>query len=209
MSLFFVDVNPQYILSRSESEDYFLQKGSVNFASWYRHISQENVNAIFELTRSLQEVIDGFDSLSLNAAGENVRILKAHFNTDLNGKPQHFDFAFEELSDGQRTLVVLYTVLNYVKQTGLTLCMDEPANFVSLAEIQPYLMNLRDIVSEGKSQAILISHHPEVINYFASDNAVQFSRSNNGPIRSGPFEVDGGGGLLPAEIVARGWNSGQ
>lgn len=209
MNLFFVDVNPLYISSRSESEQYYLERGAINFASWYRHLSLENVNVISDVTTTLKEVIDGFDSLSLVAAGENVRILKARMHAADGKSRQNVDFVFEELSDGQRALVVLYTVLNFIKETRLTLCMDEPANFVSLAEIQPYLMSLRDVIADGMSQALVISHHPEVINYFACDNAVELSRAQNGPVRCKPFDATNPQGLLPAEVVARGWSDDE
>jgi hypothetical protein len=51
----------------------------------------------------------------------------------------------------------------------------------------------------------LISHHPELINYLASSQGVRLFRDNLGPVRSKPFETAEDDGLLPAEIVARGW----
>lgn len=51
----------------------------------------------------------------------------------------------------------------------------------------------------------LISHHPELINYLASSQGVHFFRDNLGPVRTQPFETTEDDGLLPAEIVARGW----
>ncbi len=56
------------------------------------------------------------------------------------------------------------------------LCFDEPDNFVSLPEVQPWLQALRDLLEQRGGQAIVISHHPEVIDYLATDSAWRFER---------------------------------
>src|ERR1035438_8231016 len=49
-------------------------------------------------------------------------------------------FRFNELSEGQRCLICLYAILHFVLAKGHTAILDEPDNFVSLREIQPWLM---------------------------------------------------------------------
>ncbi|WP_233258764.1 ATP-binding protein [[Phormidium] sp. ETS-05] len=87
-----------------------------------------------------------------------------------------------------------------------TLCLDEPDNFVALPEIQPWLIKLYDMCSEGKTQALLISHHPEIINYLlASPVGYWFERESNSPVRLKPISHDNQTGLPISELIARGW----
>ena len=88
----------------------------------------------------LEDVLPGFEQVSLREIGES-RKLTVTFR--INDKDHDFDF--REISDGQRQLIVLYTVLETLR-AGLfsTVIIDEPDNFVSLREIQPWLENLND-----------------------------------------------------------------
>jgi AAA15 family ATPase/GTPase len=72
-------------------------------------------------------------------------------------------FRFNELSEGQRCLICLYTILHFVVVDGRTVIIDEPENFVSLREIQPWLKAASRLVSESDGQLILISHNSELI----------------------------------------------
>ena len=119
--------------------------------------------------------------------------------------PPKFSLNFDQFSDGQRNLVALFTVLHSAVGADTTLCLDEPDNYVALREIQPWLIELIDRTRETASQCLLISHHPELINYLASSQGVRFFRDNLGPVRTQPFQTTEDDGLLPAEIVARGW----
>lgn len=58
-------------------------------------------------------------------AGERHRVLKASFS---GGNGDH-DYRFNELSDGQRVLIALYTLIYYARSEDYTLCIDEPENF--------------------------------------------------------------------------------
>jgi predicted ATPase len=90
-------------------------------------------------------------------------------------------------------------------EQGRTILLDEPENFVALAEIQPWLLRFVDAVDEQGAQAIVVSHHPEVLNTLASGGAVVFDRPQGGPTRVSPFPISTNEPLTPSEIVARGW----
>ena len=66
-------------------------------------------------------------------------------------------------TDGQRTLIALYTLLYRVVNKETTVCLDEPDNFLALAEIQPLLLAFNDRADEIDAQVIIVSHHPELI----------------------------------------------
>lgn len=66
------------------------------------------------------------------------KILKAGFKNEKSGASFIF-FDFEQLSDGQRVIIALYALLLGLVDLGHTIFLDEPENYVALAEIQPRL----------------------------------------------------------------------
>lgn len=200
--LFCFRINPFAMGSRAEGEDLYPNVDLSNIAAWYRHLVQADPKQNAAMLASLRESVDGFSFLQLEPAGENVRLLRAEF-ADGGGKTSKF--YFNELSDGQRCLTCLYTILHFVLAKGSTVIFDEPDNFVSLREIQPWLMAVTDTIEEGQGQILLISHHPEFINQWAPRSGVQFVRDGIGPVRVEQFRGDPESCLTPSELVARGW----
>ena len=172
-----------------------------NFAQWYRYLLQEKPSIGYRAKQLLEDVLPGFEQVSLREIGES-RKLTAKFR--INDKDHDFDF--REISDGQRQLIVLYTVLETLR-AGLfsTVIIDEPDNFVSLREIQPWLENLNDICDEENKQAIIISHHPEIVNKMARGEELWFSRREGAHVVAKPFPTVAE--LSPAEVMARGWEN--
>jgi ABC-type glutathione transport system ATPase component len=205
-----VRIDPRRMLGRSEREEQAPAEDLSSFSSWYRHLTQERLNEVVQARDSLRHALDGFDSLMLKSGGEQVRILRSLWRREGTkaGVGPIDEYAFEELSDGQRVLIGLYTLLHAYSETGATLCLDEPDNFVALREIQPFLLELRE---RERIQSLVISHHPEVINLLAPDAGLQFERVAGGPVRVSPFRApsDDKAALTPAELVARGWEDGQ
>lgn len=91
---------------------------------------------------------------------------------------------------------------------GYTLVLDEPDNYLALAEIEPWLMELNDACGTRLCQAVLCSHHPELIDYLGPDRGVLLERERSGAVRSRrvvkAFTDDR---LKLSEQVARGWQS--
>jgi len=198
-------IHPMRMSSESREEESALSRNMENFVSWYRFLSQEHQGAMLALFEELKKVIPGFNSFSVKEAGE-ARVLKVMLEKPGgNGRPLLYDFS--ELSDGQRALIALYAVLFGLKDEGVSLFLDEPDNFVALREIQPWLTALTDCCGEGVEQAVLISHHPEIIDYLALPSGRWFDRDNNGPSRVGEKPKTQVEGLKPSESMARGWES--
>jgi predicted ATPase len=196
-------LNPFNMPARAEGESLFPNVDLSNIAAWYRHLVQADPKQNAAMLESLRASVGGFSFLQLEHFGENVRLLAAEFAQSAGG--QTSKFYFNELSDGQRCLICLYTILHFVLAKGSTVILDEPDNFVSLREIQPWLMAATDAVEEGQGQVLLISHHPEAINQWAPGSGVQFVRDGAGPVRVQEFRGDPEGSLAPSELVARGW----
>jgi predicted ATPase len=201
--LFVLSLQPKAMTSETKEESDWLNRDGTNFASWYRYISQEHQDRIFQLTEKLRNTIPGFHAFKLEQSGKQ-RILKVGFRTgDESASPIYFDF--EQLSDGERVLIVLYSLLLGLQDLGHALFFDEPENYVSLAEIQPWLMELSDACGEGFSQAVLISHHPELVDYLGPECGKWIERDTLGPARVKPLPEKIEKGLKLSEQIARGW----
>jgi energy-coupling factor transporter ATP-binding protein EcfA2 len=200
--LIIVQINPRGMSYFSEQEHSHPTPTMDNYVSWYRYLSQDQ-SKIFALTNALKEVLPGFTNFKFDVTSEQGRILKCLF-TDTNGKGS-LEYIFRELSDGQRMLIALYTLLYCTQPENYIICIDEPENFLALPEIQPWLIQLYDLCTERKLQALLISHHPELIDYLASSNGYWFERQSNTPVRVKRIGSHDDGGLPMSELVARGW----
>jgi predicted ATPase len=204
-----VQVIPPMMLRESEREEPQPFLHLENYISWYRYLSQDQGTA-FQLMSELKEILPGFDYFRFDPYGEKHRLLTVFFKNE--GNQVSAGYRFDELSDGQRMLIALYSLLSTASDEEgykYTLCLDEPENFVALPEIQPWLTALYDRCVDGKMQALLISHHPELIDYLlASPVGYWFERQSNRPTRVRPITGDGKEGLFVSELIARGWPNG-
>jgi predicted ATPase len=198
-------LNPFAMGSRAEGENLFPNPDLSNVAAWYRHLVQANRKQDSALHESLRSAIDDFNFLELTSVGENIRLLMCEFSRE--GVPSA-KFFFNELSDGQRCIICLYMILHFIISQGSTVVLDEPENFISLREIQPWLNAASDAIDQKKGQMLIISHHPELINQWAPDFGVRFVRDGIGPVRVQEFHGIAESQLSPSEIVARGWENG-
>ncbi len=198
-----VQINPWAMSARSERESHEPAKDMGNFADWYRHLRLESGSAIFdEAMPSLREAIPGLEALDAKEAGLDVRVLQATLRTPSGAT---VDLPFSDLSEGQRVLIALYVLLYCAVNKDRTLLIDEPDNFIALAEIQPWLIKLLDRVDESGGQVILVSHHPELLDQLACQGGVLLDRPNGGETLVRLFEPPEDSGLKPSEIIARGW----
>ncbi len=197
---------PVLMSSQSDHDEGTLSRRMENFVSWYRHLSQEHQGAMVTLFQELKNVLPGFSSFSLKESGEDTRVLKVIFErSGGRGKPLSYDFS--ELSDGQRVLIALYALVFGLRDEGLYLFLDEPDNYVALREIQPMLTAITDSSGEGVEQAVMISHHPEIIDYLANSSGRWFERDSSGPARVSDKPTSTVEGLSASQSVARGWQA--
>lgn len=203
-----IQIDPHRMGAETDAEASTPSGDLANYASWYRHLLQEDPNVSMALRGHLAEVIDGLDSLDLRQSGGKSRTLSAAIRR-VDGAL--LDYSFAELTDGQRALIGLYTVAAVLGRVGeagrpaMTFCIDEPENYVALAELQPWIHEIEDLADGQNAQVLIASHHPEFINHYAHTNATLFYREGGGPVRTRPFTTQNHDGLLPAELVARGW----
>lgn len=195
---------PASFLAESATEDAVLQRDASNFTAWYKHLLLERQDLVHGFTEELRKVIDGFRDVRMEKVGLDTRALMVMFETN----NEQFELRLNEISDGQRALLALYSLVRLAAGQGYTLFLDEPDNYLALCEIQPWLIELADVCGDTVPQAVLCSHHPEMIDYLGSDCGVELRRERAGVTTVRRLsETTAKGGIKLSEMVARGWQS--
>lgn len=200
-------IEPFLMEAKSKQEETVPSPGLENFTSWYRHVSQEYPQRQLQFFEDLEQSVSEFEKLTMPSDGGETRTLNLSIRHGTNGQEDQTTatYTFEELSDGQRAIVALYAIMRFTLREDVTLCIDEPENYLALSEIQPWLLELETNCQDEDAQAILISHHPELIDLLALEKGILFERSNAGPVRTQPVDVEEVGSVTVSDFVARGW----
>jgi len=207
-----VRIDAPRMSARSEEQSAQPARDLSNFASWYRQALVANASVGSSYLAAIREVIGGMESLDLDPLGQGIMVLRAKFDRPsaaiedrIAKSARTFALDFNELSDGQRALIGLYALLYFTVNEHATLCIDEPDNFVALAEIQPWLLEVHDRIDDLGAQVLIASHHPELLNILAPEHGILLERDDSGPTRARPYQANLDSKLSPAEWVARGW----
>ena len=203
------DIQPRALRTEAAAESPLLDRDAGNFADWFRHMLPEHPELISDLNNELTEVIGGgFSRMWLKKVSDEVRALMVDQVGAKTGVK--YDLRIDEMSDGQRALVVLYGLIHLTRGQGYTLLIDEPENYIALREIQPWLMSLEDACGDTLPQAVITSHHPEMIDYLGPQSGQLLQRGASDVITVRPAQeaLDGTAdkpGLKLSEVIARGW----
>lgn len=201
-------LSPPTFVTESDTESPLLARDASNFSDWFRHALQEHPDLFPEFTNTLKQAIGaGMQGIRLEKTGSEARALMVAFaGHDTVDSRRSYELRFGEMSDGERALVALYGLIHLTRGQGYTLFLDEPDNYVALPELQPWLMSLEDVCGDAVQQAVLASHHPELIDYLGSENGVLLRRETSGVVTTRRPEVSAGdAGLKLSELIARGW----
>jgi predicted ATPase len=201
---FRIDAYPGQMDESADREERQPDDELENLAGWYQYEQAYHPDANVEFLNSIRKALDGFQALRFSSDEDGVKRLRADFTVHQKEK---VNYSLSELSDGQRCLLGLYMILHFLIAKEHTVFIDEPDNFVSLREIQPWLLAIENMVEDQKGQLILVSHHPELLNYWAARHGLRFFREENGHVRTEQFKTDPSGDLQPSELIARGWES--
>jgi predicted ATPase len=197
--IWIVQPNPFAMEFDSREDQVFLARDGRNFASFFSYLNSERPEARSELEGHLSDALPGFRNFLFRRRGD-AKLLLAAFSAE---DKRSGEYNLLELSEGQRVLAIIYAALCGLTHSGSVLCFDEPDNFVVSSEIQPWLQALRDTSETQGGQAMLISHHPEVIDYLALDSLWWFERPS-GPVIARSVEGESESSLKLSEVVARG-----
>jgi predicted ATPase len=199
---FHIDQYPGTMDESADSEERQPDYELINIAGWYRHLVLAYPGENVQFLESLRQSLTGFQALRFSSDEDGIKKLRADFTASRKGRA---NYSLSELSDGQRCLISLYMILHFLIAKGHTVFIDEPDNFISLREIQPWLLAAEETVENQDGQLILISHHPEILNQWATERGVRFFREDNGHVRIEKFKADTNANLQPSELIARGW----
>ena len=179
--------DPRLLKGDAVQESEWLDRDLGNFTSWYRTMVQSDPDAIAALREDLQRVIEGFEQIRLPSKSGRIRDLVVRFRF---GALSH-ELSWSDLSDGQRMLIALYAVARALAANAQMVVLDEIENYVAPSEIQPWLREVADLMASVDGQLLVISHHPEAINYLAADSAWRMWRDpSGGHTRIGPLQAD-------------------
>ena len=196
-------IYPANFLTEASSDSAALLRDGRNFCAWYWHLQLERPDRVSEFASALRDVMDDFRGVRLEKVGLDTRALMVAFE----GEAGRYELRFDEISDGQRASIALYALIGLAAGQGYTLFLDEPENYLALPEIQPWLIELADRCGDSVPQAVLCSHHPELIDYLGGARGLMLRRENSGPTRvrdMAGIQIEGG--LALSELVARGWD---
>ncbi len=198
-------LQPANFETESRAEEAVLARDASNFASWYRYLSLERQDKVSGFTQALRGVIDGFRDIRMERVGLDRRAMLVIFEHS----DKRYELRLNEISDGQRALIALYSLVWLAAGQGYTLFLDEPDNYLALDEIQPWLMELEHVCGEEVPQAVICSHYPEIIDYLGVDRGLVLKRESSGVTTGQPAnKLARQTGLKLSELIARGWDDG-
>ncbi|HVJ90998.1 MAG TPA: AAA family ATPase [Labilithrix sp.] len=192
--------NPARMSGAALVDEEFLARDGGNFAVWCRNLLADEPDGVQRARETLKEVISGFESIRTQPVGR-ARVLVVKFS---HPGGDAYELDFDALSDGQKVLIALYMVLHGASPRATVFCFDEPDNFVSIREIQPFLVALEDVGEDLGVQSFIISHSSEVIDYIGASGAILLERPHGAPTRVGT--ISSNTSLRLSEQMARGWH---
>lgn len=179
------------------------------FGSWYRHLLTEKPGTMHTVNQALKEAIPGLRELKFVSLGGNRRELVAQRAAQTNSDSTRVEtYRFNELSDGEKLLIGLYTIVLGLRDPDAIVCIDEPLNYISLVELEPLLTEIEEHYAYGESgspQMVLASHHPILVDFFARRFGLHFKRTDGGPTKLSKFEPSLDSKLSTSEVLREGW----
>jgi hypothetical protein len=85
------------------------------------------------------------------------------------------------------------------------LCLDEPDNFLALAEIQPVVFELCDLYESDSTQTMIASHHPTLVDHPGIESKLLLRRLSGGATRVEDLQESANDALSLSELIERGW----
>ncbi len=160
----------------SRIPDYYF----TNAASVFRYLLQEYPEKSKELNDNLAEIFLNHSRVFLTGSGEEKRLC---FGSNLSGI--EYVYKAHEKSEGELQIFLLYLLAVYYISEGYMVFIDEPDNYISLKEIQPWCIEMEERIAKS-GQCVMISHHSEIIDYLAQESGIWISREGETAARVMP-----------------------
>jgi predicted ATPase len=204
-----LSINPASVTAEARKEQSMVSFDGSDFAAWFLYLHHNHALACREAEGKLREGVLPELALFQTESEGAIQVAKAIYQH----KEGDVKIRLDELSAGQIALVILEHALAVTRAWRSSVIIDEPANFLGLAEIQPLLLRLQNGADEHQTQAIMTSHHPVAYDLFAEQKGRWLERTSLGPTQvSKVADVINGStetAIPLSELVARGWVSRQ
>jgi predicted ATPase len=199
--LWLIKHSPAQMVSTTAEEGVWLQRDGSNFSSWFRGVLADRPEVGSLLNDALRPTLPGLQKIAFERVSPKVRELMLQFRTD----GHDYAISASELSDGQRSLLLLYGLLvGAFDRTGLAF-LDEPELGLAPHEMQPWLAQATAALEQHDGQFFVISHHPAVVDYLAPERTIRFSRPHGGPTRIDEVTLETTGGVSVSEWLSSPW----
>ena len=201
-SILLCSPDPKAMTGLVEKEEFGAKVNFSNIASIYASIVQTDTDVYSEFMSVLKEIFPNLKrfTISMDPLGRKLQAVYEYNNVPCL-------YAFAELSDGEKMIFSLYLLLYGFIKKGYTVLLDEPDNYLSLREIQPWCTEIENEISDF-GQCIMISHHPEIIDHLAAMNGIWMSRLRSGEsvvTKEPQSKLNNNADLLKySEMIARG-----
>lgn len=118
-----------------------------SLVSWYRYVSEDK-KLTHEITEALKKSFYGLVFLKFSDLSEEETVLSWGIADEVsNYKP--IEYRFYEIADGERALIALYTLIYVARSKNMTLCIENPTDFIALPVIRPWLTLLQESCRDG------------------------------------------------------------
>lgn len=168
------DPKSMSIFSR-ENEQMTPTENFDNIVSVCSYLSQSQLRLIIEIWNRLKEINPLFEETKIEMTNFGKCLFLVYRIKDVLIRMN-----FGELSDGEKKLIALYILVYGYMKTGMTVLIDEPDNYLSIDEIQPWCAIVEEICKQFGGQCVVVSHNSEVIDYFAADYALWMKKLSSG-----------------------------
>lgn len=164
-----------------------------NLVAFLRSWSQADPEAFVEWKRRALRALPHFADLQLKELVPGSRMLVG--TKQIDGKEKLLNIA--SFSEGERVRLALQAIAGL---GGIAIGLDEPDNFLAPSEVQPILRSFT-LDRSPASQLLIVTHHPESIDYLASYATWLFERTDEGLTRVRRYEFDRAEGERPTDAL--------
>lgn len=192
---------PDRLEPTTAEEGGWLERDGSNFSSWFRGVLADRPELGSALNEALRPAIPGLQRIAFEKVSQKVRELMLHFRA----AGHDYSVSASELSGGQRSLLFLHGLLLGAFDRAGVAFLDEPELGLAPHEMQPWLAQAAAALDEHDGQLLVISHHPQVLDYLASARTFRFSRPGGGATRVDEVTLETTGGTRVSEWLSRPW----
>lgn len=193
--------SPQRLDATTAGEAPWLERDGSNFSSWFRGVHLERQGILQSLVDALKPTMAGLQRIAFERVSSEVRELMLTFSF----QGVEYKLSAAELSDGQRSLLLLHGFLLGAMNGPAVAFLDEPEIGLAPHEMQPWLAAMSAALDEHSGQALVISHHPAIVDYLAPVRTIRFSRPGGGPAHTNEITLETTGGMSVSEWLSRPW----